>query len=125
MIYLDTHVAAWLYSGETSLLSERARDAIEGNDDILISPMVLLELEYLREIRRIKPPPHEILLYLSREINLHLCELPFPQVIQRALDETWTRDPFDRIIVAQAGLSKASLVTADRNTRRHYAASVW
>jgi len=47
-IYLDTHVVVWLYSGELSLLSEKACQLIEENE-LLISPLVLLELQYLFE----------------------------------------------------------------------------
>jgi PIN domain nuclease of toxin-antitoxin system len=45
--YLDTHVVAWFYAGETALLSSKARAAIEANR-LLVSPMVGLELELLR-----------------------------------------------------------------------------
>ncbi len=46
VIYLDTHVVVWLFSGRTELLSSRAVNAIE-NHDLLISPIVSLELQYL------------------------------------------------------------------------------
>jgi PIN domain nuclease of toxin-antitoxin system len=46
--YLDTHTAAWLYGGFISKLSAEAFDLIE-NSQVLISPIVMLELEYLFE----------------------------------------------------------------------------
>jgi len=52
MIYLDTHVVLWLYLRKGDGLSERARQLIEYEPEILISPMVLLELDYLHEIGR-------------------------------------------------------------------------
>ncbi len=125
MIYLDTHVVAWLFAGETTLLGDAAREALERDDDLRISPMVVLELEHLRETERIKPKAQEIITYLSREIGLSVCEQSFTRVIQQALDETWTRDPFDRIIVAQARLRDAPLITADRNMKGHYASCIW
>ena len=45
-IYLDTHVVVWLYAGETSKLSQAAEELINTND-LLISPIVLLEMNYL------------------------------------------------------------------------------
>ncbi len=41
--YLDTHVVAWLLAGFVDLLSEEARKTIEQHD-VLVSPMVVLEL---------------------------------------------------------------------------------
>lgn len=38
---------------------------------------------------------------------------------------TWTRDPFDRTITAQAARVGAFLLTRDETIRRHYAAAVW
>jgi PIN domain nuclease of toxin-antitoxin system len=49
MIYLDTHVVLWLYLRKGEGLSGRARQLIEYEDVIIISPMILLELDYLHE----------------------------------------------------------------------------
>ena len=38
---------------------------------------------------------------------------------------SWTRDPFDRLIVAQASLAGAPLVTKDRMIRKHFAKAAW
>jgi PIN domain nuclease of toxin-antitoxin system len=42
-----------------------------------------------------------------------------------ALGQSWTRDPFDRIIVSQAALRNAPLVTRDQVIRDHYSQAVW
>ncbi len=52
MIYLDTHVVVWLYSGLTDKLSELAKSIINENE-VYISATVRLELQYLYEIKRI------------------------------------------------------------------------
>ena len=54
MTYLDTHALIWLNPGEAAGLSDRARRAIDADDELLLSPMVLLELENLHEIRRFR-----------------------------------------------------------------------
>jgi PIN domain nuclease of toxin-antitoxin system len=56
VIYLDTHVVAWLYAGELGRLSQFASERIEA-EDVLISPMVVLELTYLHEIERLPELP--------------------------------------------------------------------
>jgi PIN domain nuclease of toxin-antitoxin system len=121
MTYLDTHAAVALYQGEPTVFSAKAREALEEDTDIRISPMVLLELEYLHEIKRIRVPAARILGSLSTEIGLTLCNMPFSEVVRQALEERWTRDPFDRLIVAQAKANDATLITRDRAMRRRYA----
>jgi PIN domain nuclease of toxin-antitoxin system len=120
MTYLDTHIVARLYQSERSVLSSRAQAAVEREDDLRISPLVLLELEYLHEIKRIKEPALRVVNELAAEIGLWVCDTPFPLVVHKALVERWTRDPFDRMIVAQARLHDAPLITLDRVILEHY-----
>ena len=123
--YLDTQVMVWLCQRQLDRLTGHARAAIE-ESDVLISPIVLLELEYLCEIKRIIQPPQTLLNQLESQNGLRLCEHPFPAVIQAALFETWTRDPFDRLVVAQAKANGyAPLITSDSDIRKHYSRSVW
>lgn len=124
-LYLDTHILVWLYQdGATRLTSQGVR-AIETAEQLLISPLVELELTYLHEISRINCPARDFLNTLSREIGLETCKLPFAAVVGASLALDWTRDPFDRIIVAQAAHRKSSLLTADQNIREHYSAAIW
>lgn len=123
--YLDTHVAVWLHDGLVDRLSAAARREIEAHD-LLISPMVLLEFEYLRERRRIKADPRELFAYLNAAFGIGLCTVPFSAVALEALSVGWTADPFDRIIVAQAKANRdAPLISADAQIRRHYERAVW
>jgi PIN domain nuclease of toxin-antitoxin system len=119
--YLDTHAVAALYQGDLSPFSPTALRVIDEEDDLRISPMVLLELQYLHEIKRIKVPARRIVDSLAAEIGLKICDAAFTDVVRKALDERWTRDPFDRLIVAQARLHGARLVTKDRLLRSRYA----
>lgn len=75
-MYLDTHVVVWLYSGECSLLSEKACQLIEENE-LSVSPMVLLELQYLFEIKRITVEPTVIFDSLAESIGLQKCRSSF------------------------------------------------
>jgi|SRR6185436_14352060 len=124
LIYLDTHVVAWLFAGRVDLFPTPARDLLDHND-LLISPAVVLELQYLHEIQRAAEPAHVVVDALGLEVGLKVCDLPFPAVIGVSLEQAWTRDPFDRILVAQAALRGAPLLTKDRSIRKHYPQAVW
>jgi PIN domain nuclease of toxin-antitoxin system len=123
--YLDTHVAAWLFAGATEKLSAAARIEIDAAE-LRISPMVLLELEYLYERKRIRLGARSVHSYLNSRFGVSLCDIPFPAVAMEAASIGWVSDPFDRIIVAQAQANgESKLVTADTLIRRHYRRAVW
>jgi PIN domain nuclease of toxin-antitoxin system len=123
--YLDTNVVVWLAQGNLARISPTAQGVLE-QADLLISPMVLIELEYLYEVNRIKLPSRDVQLKIEHEIGVRVCDLSFPLVASVVVDERWTRDPFDRIIVAQAKANGlASLVSADEEISKHYPRTIW
>lgn len=124
-VHLDTHVALWLYGGRTDLVSQTAAKTLDRASECTISPMVLLEIQYLYEIDRIDDPPEMIRTELERLLHLRISDIPFETVASRALSESWTRDPFDRIIVAQAALDDAQLLSRDRQIAEHYPHTIW
>jgi len=69
--------------------------------------MVLLELEYLHEIGRVKDSGQIVVSSLKETLDLSICDLDYLKVINVALELTWTRDPFDRIIVAQSAVNES------------------
>ena len=46
-------------------------------------------------------------------------------VVAKAMDLHWTRDPFDRLLVATAVLHKAPFVTRDQKILEHFDGAVW
>jgi PIN domain nuclease of toxin-antitoxin system len=122
--HLDTHVVVWLYAGELERFPLGVRKQLE-KADLAISPAVLLELQYLFEIKRLAEPASLVLADLEQRLGLKVSDTPFARVASAALALSWTRDPFDRLIVAQAIVQAAPLVTADRIIRKHYPAAAW
>lgn len=123
--YLDTHIVQWLMQGDVKHLTRDARRLID-TAELLVSPMVTLELELLYEIKRGSRPWHDMQDKLRPELGLRVCDLPFARVIDVAHNESWTRDPFDRIIVANAKAnSLAYLISADEAIRKNYQRAVW
>lgn len=123
--YLDTQVAVWLVNGDLHRITAKANEQMN-NSRLLLSPMVLLEMEYLFEINRIRITARDSLQKLGDELNVMICSLDFSLVAAAALDEKWTRDAFDRLIVANAKANNFSyLITADKHIRQHYPRAVW
>ena len=123
--YLDPNALLWLSEGSLAGLSPKI-DRLLQQADLLFSPMVLLELELLHEIRRIKRPARDIQSKVEHELGVRLCDLPFSTISSAALDEKWTRDPFDRLIVANAKANGfAPLISADEAILKYYPRAVW
>lgn len=124
MIHLDTHVLVLLYAGNVERLGAAGRTLIE-SEDLTVSPAVILELQLLHEIKRLKVAPSKLMEDLAANIGVRVSELRFKTVVEHAMSETWVRDPFDRLIVANAKAENAVLVTKDEKIRQHVSMAVW
>ena len=124
MIFLDTHVVVWLYLDPANLLPVSVQEKIQ-EEPVAISPAVALELEFLREIKRLAVRPENLIRHLQKEIGMELVDEGFIRIIQSAKSLRWTRDPFDRLIVGQAVASGLGLITKDRQIRKHFAGAFW
>ncbi|WP_420643130.1 type II toxin-antitoxin system VapC family toxin [Candidatus Leptofilum sp.] len=124
MIYLDTHVVVWLYAGQLNRFSGEVQSLLNEND-LLVSPIVQLELQYLHEIERITVSANAVLADLAARIGLQVCGKRFQAVVQAATAVSWTRDPFDRLIVANASLNDNLLVTKDQTMLANYPHARW
>jgi PIN domain nuclease of toxin-antitoxin system len=123
--YLDTQIVIWISAGRMKKLTREALRTIESSD-LLISPIVLVEIGYLFEINRLVKSPLAILDQLQKQIGLKVSDHPFPAIANAALFETWTRDLFDRLIVAHARSDGYSgLVTSDEKIRKNYSKAIW
>lgn len=124
-MYLDTHIVVWLAAGLTNKLSKKARAAIDSADELLVSPMVRLELAYLHEIKRISEPPVVILHHLEKSLGLINTNPPLEELVSIAVDISWTRDAFDRLIVSECIYNDITLITKDAHIRKHFKAVCW
>jgi PIN domain nuclease of toxin-antitoxin system len=116
-------VVAWLHDGQRQRIPEVSQQLL-GTEPRAISPMVELEIAYLFEIGKISYPPNVVLEDLA-PLDLSVAASPFPSVVRVAIGLRWTRDPFDRLIAAQAVVNGVPLLTADRRIRAHLDLAVW
>ena len=83
LIYLDTHIVVWLYAGLTAKLSDCAKHLINENE-LYISPIVRLELQYLYEIGRITEKSDDMVLELVSCLDLKVCKKDFNLIAKHA-----------------------------------------
>jgi PIN domain nuclease of toxin-antitoxin system len=123
-VFLDTHVVVWLFLGTTDKLPQKVKILIESND-VCISPIVILEIQYLQEIGRVNVAANEIISDLQAKIGLLVDDLSFEIVTRKAADISWTRDPFDRLIAASSIARGYPLITKDESILTNLPLAVW
>lgn len=124
MILLDTHLVVWLYQDPEKLVPMAVRSRLD-RELLALSPFVRLELQYLYEVERISVPSQVIVDEMTSRLELTHTDPPSALVCQAATALDWTRDPFDRLIAAQAVATRTPLVTKDPTIRRHLPLAWW
>jgi PIN domain nuclease of toxin-antitoxin system len=104
---LDTNALIWLERGH-----RRAKPLLKGRTTLYISPASLLELQMLNEIGRLRLAAGA-LDALAHDERWLLDDPPAADWFLRSTDIAWTRDPFDRLLVAHARLRGWRLATGD------------
>lgn len=115
----------WLYVGEQNKLSDFVQSIIAQEFVLVCSSIVRLELQYLYEIGRITDKPDVIFADLAQRVDLNICKKDFSLIIDQALTISWTRDVFDRLIVANAAIDQNILLTKDHKILANYANAKW
>nr|WP_295903200.1 PIN domain-containing protein [uncultured Bdellovibrio sp.] len=123
-LHLDTHVVVWLYAGELRKFSKTLMDKMQ-KADLFISPPVLYELSMLYQIGKTRDSEDKVLTALSKEIDLQVDNIDSRKLFEKACDFTWTRDPFDRMIVASAEVAQVQLVSRDLHIHDHFKRALW
>jgi PIN domain nuclease of toxin-antitoxin system len=123
-VLLDTHAAVFLYEGRAELFGTSSRDLLE-RGTLQVSPLVRLELGFLREVGKLKVEPDLLLGALAADCGVTTTNDPLEALVPLAMPLTWTRDPFDRLLVATALLHQAPLITRDARIQEHFAGAIW
>jgi PIN domain nuclease of toxin-antitoxin system len=125
-ILLDSHAFFW-WTTEHERLSTRAYAAIEGQARVYVSAVVAWEVS--NKVRLGKWPGAKTLSERFVETVEHYGWLPLPISIEHArLAGTFPavhRDPFDRMLAAQARIEDLMLVTADPAFRDFPVTTLW
>lgn len=110
-VLLDSHVALW-WLDENAALGPDCRAAIEDADEVLVSVVTPWELGIKRALGKLTFP--DGLVEALRLSGIGLLAIAADHAERAPELPAHHRDPFDRILVAQAELESLVLVTADR-----------
>lgn len=121
---LDTNVVVWLLIGHRDAVPAVVREALEDVDnEVWVSAASVWEIAIKRSLGkvRIEEPWRRTL------TGLGFAQLPITAEHAAAVESLpWHhKDPFDRILVAQAGIERLTLVSANRLLRRYDVEVLW
>lgn len=126
-ILLDSHTLFWFVHGDARL-SQSARQAIEAVDAaVQVSAVTAWEIAY--KFSAGKWPEVEVLAKNFMEMVFDLGFVPLPLSLEHAHHagalRSPHRDPFDRMLAAQAEIEDIPLVTADPAFRHFKVRILW
>jgi len=121
-LLLDTHVVLW-WLDDPLLLSQTARDVIaDPVNDVLVSVAVCWEIAIKRGLGKLTAPADlRGALYSCGFSELHITSA---HVLATETLPMHHRDPFDRILVAQALMEGATLVSRDPMVAAYRASTI-
>ena len=122
-LLLDTHALLWALSADRRL-SKRARTAIEdGQNDVLTSAVSAWEIAIKSSLGRLRAPTD--LVGAAEMVGFVQRAITFADVDTLRGLPPLHRDPFDRMLIAQATTDSAVLVTRDALIRQYPIATLW
>ena len=107
MILLDTNALIWIDAGHP-----RSRALLRRRERLYVSPASVLELQFLHESGKVRLRNATVQWVVDDDRWL-VDEPPSGSWFLRAAEVGWTRDPFDRLLVAHAHVRRWRLATAD------------
>ncbi len=114
-LLLDTHVFIWIAT-DPERLSPRARALCQDLDNVLVlSVASVWEMQIKIQLGKLMlPAPLDQLVEDQRAVNaLTLLPIELPHVLALQGLPPLHKDPFDRMLIAQASVQSATLLTAD------------
>jgi PIN domain nuclease of toxin-antitoxin system len=125
-VLLDTHALVWFQSGDRRL-SRAARAAIEDEEaELLLSAATVWEMAIKSSLGRLRlSDPVDS--YVQEKLRQGYVMLPVSwEHASRVERLPWHhRDPFDRLLSAQALVERCPLVSRDRVLRKYGVEVIW
>lgn len=122
-LLLDTHVALWWLADDDRVGGDAARQLGDASNRVLLSAAVAWEVAIKRSLGKLRAPAELTATLLGAGVQ------PLPITLEHASAVEalpWHhRDPFDRLLVAQAIVERATIVSHDDRLRSYDVPIIW
>ena len=109
-LLLDTHVALWALAGDKAL-SEEFIDRLRHDPDIFLSPVTVWEIAIKQTAGKLGGPAN--LPEIVRDMGFRELPITHAHAMAAGRLPMHHRDPFDRMLIAQATVEGLTLATRD------------
>ena len=123
-LLLDTDVAVWLLLGDRERVSKEAVSALEDEqNEVAVSAATVWEIAIKRSLGRLTISDG----WAATLGRLGFDPMPVTAIHAEAVERLpWHhRDPFDRLLVAQASIERCTLVSSDRRLGAYGVDILW
>lgn len=125
-ILIDTHTFLW-FINDGSNLSSSARNLVESEPYVFLSIASLWEISIKLSIGKLSLPK-QFSQFITEQLSLNqITVLPIKVIHLEAVSSLplHHRDPFDRLLIAQAIVEQISIVSADRMFDHYDVKRLW
>jgi PIN domain nuclease of toxin-antitoxin system len=122
-LLLDTHAAIWWLADDERLSPDAERQLTDDTNQILLSAAVVWEVAIKRSLGKLQAPEDFASTLLGAGVQALTVSLDHATGVERL---PWNhRDPFDRLLVAQASIEGAAVLSRDEAFRLYGATLIW
>ncbi len=122
-LLLDTHAALWWLSGDRRFSPEAERRLTDDTDQVLLSAVVVWEVAIKRSLGKLEAPEDFGPTLLGAGVQPLAVSLEHAASVERL---PWHhRDPFDRMLIAQAAIEGAAIISRDQALRPYDVTLIW
>jgi PIN domain nuclease of toxin-antitoxin system len=122
-LLLDTHAALWFLSGDQRLGENAMRHLTDDANRVLLSAAVVWEVAIKRSLGKLVVADDYLSLLLDAGVQPLAISVDHAAAVENLPPHH--RDPFDRILVAQAGIEGAALVSRDDKLLPYGVTLIW
>jgi len=126
-LILDTHTFIWWDSEPTKLSSQAYSQCQNSQNELLLSVVSLWEMQIKIQLGKLRLalPLKEIVETQQKTNNIEILPVTLAHVLALENLPSHHKDPFDRMLIAQAMVEEAALVSGDPNIAKYSVKVVW
>ena len=115
MYLLDTHVFLWLASDSKRLSSAALKIVNDGASQLCVSHITIWELQIKYQLGKLalRLPVSQLIQEQQTENNIELISITTAHIYELQNLPDHHRDPFDRLLIAQARIEDMMLISQD------------
>lgn len=124
---LDTHALLWFQDLDPNLSSEALAVIRSGQNECWVSYATVFEISIKISLQKLQLPL-PITEFVEKKIvqsNFKLLQIKLPHLTQLSTLPWHHRDPFDRLLIAQALSENLTLVSGDRQMKSYPVHILW